>query len=382
MNVIAAVDSLKGSLTSLEAGKEVKRGILSAIPGAEVCVRPVADGGEGTVDALVAGMGGEIRKVSVTGPLGEPVRARYGILTHTAEGQDGVRTAVLEMAEAAGLPLVPIGKRNPMKTTTYGVGEMIIDALGQGCRRFIIGIGGSATNDAGFGMLRALGFEFYRETGEQVLETSDIAEISRIETKNKNPLLEECWFQVICDVVNPLCGKNGASHVFGPQKGANGRMAEALDQMLSHFSGVTEEYLGENHAEKPGAGAAGGMGFAFLAYLHAELKSGVEVILDTVISEEDLRWADVVVTGEGRFDAQTSMGKAPAGIAKQAKKYGCKVFVFAGSVAEEAMEQMPEYVDAAFSIQTAPVELKEAMRKDIAARNMRYTAEQVFRLLG
>lgn len=382
MNIIAAVDSLKGSLTSLEAGQAVKEGILSAIPEARVWVRPVADGGEGTVDALVSGMGGEIRNVSVTGPLGEPVQARYGILTDTAATQEGVRTAVLEMAEAAGLPLVPVEKRNPMKTTTYGVGEMIIDALEQGCRSFIVGIGGSATNDAGFGMLRALGFEFYKKNGEPVLETSDLAEISRVEKKNINPLLKECRFQVICDVTNPLCGKNGASYVFGPQKGADSQMAEALEGMLLHFAEVTEEYLGENHAEKPGAGAAGGMGFAFLAYLYAELKSGVDVILDTVISEEDLRRADVVVTGEGRFDAQTAMGKAPAGIAKRAKKYGCKVFVLAGSVAEETMKKLPEYVDAAFSIQTAPVELKEAMRKEIAARNMSYTAEQVFRLLG
>ncbi len=371
MHVIAAVDSFKGSMTSLQAGQAVKRGILSSIPDADVVIKPVADGGEGTVTSLTEGMQGETIRLSVTGPMGDPVVAQYGILAD--------QVAVLEMAQAAGLPLVPEEKRNPLLMTTYGVGEMILDALDRGCRRFIIGIGGSATNDGGTGMLSALGFRFEKEDGSCIAENAtELDQIMRIDPAMADPRLAECEFQIACDVTNPLCGENGASAVFAPQKGADEIMVKRLDQGLAHYAQKTAESLRRDDRNVPGAGAAGGLGFAFVAYLHAKLVSGVDLILDTVLDERELDWADVIVTGEGQLDAQTGMGKAPYGIAKRGKEHGCLVLALAGSVTTS--EKSP-YLDAVFSIQQGPVSLKEAMQTEAACKNMELTSRQVFGLL-
>lgn len=378
MNVIVAIDSLKGSLSSLQAGAAAKAGILRAIPAATVSVKPVADGGEGTVTALVSGLSGESVTIPVTGPLGETVEATYGILPD--------HTAVIEMAEAAGLPLVPAEKRNPMITTTYGVGEMILHALDEGCRSFIIGIGGSATNDGGTGMLRALGCRFRKADGSEIaLGAQELSELATIETEALDPRLKESHFSIACDVINPLCGPSGASYIFAPQKGADPATVRKLDTALAHLADITAVTLGTDLRDQPGAGAAGGLGFAFASYLNGTLRPGVDIVLDAVLSEAELRAADIVVTGEGRFDGQTAMGKAPIGIARRAKACGCKVIVLAGSVEHagaRAALQNPSLVDGVFPILPGAIPLEEAMREDVAFQNMEFTAEQVFRVIG
>lgn len=378
MKVIVAIDSLKGSLSSLEAGKAAEDGIKKAIPTAEVMIKPVADGGEGTVTALTTGLQGSLEKVAVTGPLGQKVEAAYGILPD--------KTAVIEMAEAAGLPLVPVDKRNPMETTTYGVGELISHAMDRGCSKFIIGIGGSATNDGGVGMLQALGCHFYKKDGTEICPgAEEIEEIARVDIGGMDRRLEECRFEIACDVTNPLCGERGASAVFAPQKGADARMVGRLDDALSHLADVTEEVLKTDNRNLPGAGAAGGLGFAFASYLGGDLRPGVEIVLDAVLPEKELSEADIVVTGEGRFDGQTAMGKAPVGIAKRAKEKDCMVLVFAGSIEPQGVRKVQDemqLVDGAFPILPGVMTLEEAMQKTVAYENMSYTAEQVFRLIG
>lgn len=378
MNVIVAIDSLKGSLRSLQAGAAAKAGILRAIPDATVSVKPVADGGEGTVNALVSGLSGRSVTIAVTGPLGETVEATYGILPD--------HTAVIEMAEAAGLPLVPAEKRNPMITTTYGVGEMIQHALDEGCRSFIIGIGGSATNDGGTGMLRALGCRFRKADGTDIAPgAQELAGLAAIETEALDPRLKESRFSIACDVTNPLCGSNGASYIFAPQKGADPATVRKLDSALAHLADITAATLGTDLRDQPGAGAAGGLGFAFASYLNGTLRPGVDIVLDAVLPESELRAADIVVTGEGRFDGQTAMGKAPVGIARRAKACGCKVIVLAGSVEHSgarATQQNPPLIDAVFPILPGAMTLEEAMHEDVAYENMEYTAEQVFRVVG
>ena len=378
MNVIVAIDSLKGSLSSLQAGAAAKEGILRAIPDATVSVKPVADGGEGTVTALVSGLSGESVTIPVTGPLGETVQATYGILPD--------HTAVIEMAEAAGLPLVPAEKCDPMLTTTYGVGELILNALDRGCRNFIIGIGGSATNDGGTGMLRALGCRFKNADGSDIaLGAQELTELATIETGALDSRLKESRFSIACDVTNPLCGSNGASYIFAPQKGANLATVQKLDTALAHLADVTAVTLGTDLRDQPGAGAAGGLGFAFASYLNGTLRPGVDIVLDAVLPEAELRAADIVVTGEGRFDGQTAMGKAPVGIARRAKACGCKVIVLAGSVEHSgarATQQNPPLIDAVFPILPSVMTLEEAMREEAAYENMEFTAEQVFRVVG
>lgn len=378
MKVIVAIDSLKGSLSSLEAGKAAEEGIKRAMPEAEIIIKPLADGGEGTVSALTSGLNGRLEKAEVTGPLGQKVKAVYGILPD--------KTAVIEMAEAAGLPLVPVDKRNPMETTTYGVGELISHAMDRGCRKFIVGIGGSATNDGGSGMLQALGCHFYKKDGTEICPgAEEIEEIARVDIGGMDRRLEECRFEIACDVTNPLCGERGASAVFAPQKGADARMVGRLDDALSHLADVTEEVLKTDNRNLPGAGAAGGLGFAFASYLGGDLRPGVEIVLDAVLPEKELSEADIVVTGEGRFDGQTAMGKAPVGIAKRAKEKDCMVLVFAGSIEPQGVRKVQDemqLVDGAFPILPGVMTLEEAMQKTVAYENMSYTAEQVFRLIG
>lgn len=375
MKVVIAIDSLKGSLSSMEAGMAIKDGILAAKPDAEVIVKPLADGGEGTTDALIEGMNGERIDLTVTGPMHTPVDAYYGYLKDT-------NTAVMEMASAAGITLVPDSEKNPLLATSYGVGEMINDAIQRGCRNFIIGIGGSVTNDGGIGMLKALGVRFLDENDEDAGEGGQaLAKVARIDVSGMNPLLKECHIQVACDVNNPLCGKNGSTYVYGPQKGVTEDMKKTLDEAMAHFARVTSETLENDYLNTPGAGAAGGLGYAFLAYTGAALTPGIELILDAVGLEEELSSADVVVTGEGRLDFQTAMGKAPVGVARLAKKYNAKVIAFAGSVTKEATACNKEGIDAFFPILRSVCTLAEAMDPVAARNNMTATVEQVFRLL-
>ena len=375
MKVVVAVDSLKGSLTSMEAGMAVRDGILLAKPDADIIVKPLADGGEGTTDALIEGMNGERIDLTVTGPTHTPVNAYYGYLKDS-------NTAVMEMASAAGITLVPDEARNPLLATSYGVGEMINNALQKGCRNFIIGIGGSATNDGGIGMLKALGVRFFDKNDLDSGEGGQaLAKVARIDISGLNPLLKECHIQVACDVNNPLCGPNGSTYVYGPQKGVTEDMKKQLDKDMEHFAKVTANTLGKDYRNTPGAGAAGGLGFAFLSYIGASLTPGIELILNAIRLEQELSNADVVVTGEGRLDFQTAMGKAPVGVAKLAKKYHAKVIAFAGSVTKDANACNKEGIDAFFPILRGVCTLGEAMEPAHARENMTAAAEQVFRLL-
>ena len=376
MKVVVAIDSLKGSLSSLEAGEAIKSGVLKAMPEAEVCVRPLADGGEGTVEALALGMGGELKTVEVTGPLGEKVNCLYGILEES-------KTAILEMSGAAGITLVADEMRNPLHTTTYGVGEVIKDAIANGCRHFIVGIGGSATNDGGIGMLQALGYGMLDKDGNQVpFGAKGIKEILTITDDHVIPELKECSFRIACDVTNPLCGERGCSAVYGPQKGATPEMVKEMDAWLSDYAKLVAEKYESADAEYPGTGAAGGMGFAFLAYTNAVLESGIKIILEETKLEDYVKDADIVITGEGRLDGQTAFGKAPIGVANIAKKFDKTVLAFAGAVTKDAVVCNEHGIDAFFPILRRIQTLQEAMTPEIARDNMVTTVEQVFRLIN
>lgn len=359
----------------MEAGNAAAKGI-EKVSDARIVVKPLADGGEGTTEALIEGLGGTYVSVDVTGPLGEPTRAKYGILS------DG-KTAVMEMAEAAGIILVKREDLDPSKATTYGLGEMILDAVHRGCREFIIGIGGSATSEGGVGMLQALGYEFTDEKGRPISPgIQELDKICRISDENVPGVLKECHFHIACDVENPLCGKKGAVYVFGPQKGVKEEEKEVFDRKMSHYADQTKAFTGIDHRLVKGAGAAGGLGFAFISYLPgAELKSGIDIVLDAIQLEEEVKDADIVITGEGRLDFQTAMGKVPVGVARLAKKYGARVIAFAGSVTEDAGECNQAGIDAFFPIVRGITTLDEAMVPENARRNMELSVEQVFRLL-
>lgn len=375
MKVVVAIDSFKGSLSSAEAGNAVKAGVLSAIPDARVIVKPLADGGEGTTDALIDGLGGTRIDLEVTGPMGTPVSAYYGYIPDQ-------KTAVIEMASAAGITLVPDAEKNPLAATTCGVGEMILDAIRRGCRKFIIGIGGSATNDGGLGMLKALGFTFLDENGNDVGEGAQaLSKIETISTENADPLLADCQFRVACDVTNPLCGPNGATYIYGPQKGVTKDLLLPIDQSMAHYAKITAQATGTQYLETSGAGAAGGLGFAFLSYLKAALIPGIDLILEAIHLEEELSDADVVVTGEGRLDHQTAMGKAPVGVARLARKYHATVLAFAGSVTKDASTCNDAGIDAFFPVIRGVTTLEEAMDPKNAQENLRATTEQVFRMI-
>jgi glycerate kinase len=460
MKVVIAIDSLKGSLTSLEAGNAAKEGVLKAHSDAEVIVMPLADGGEGTTDALIEGLGGERQIVEVTGPMSDKVQAYYGILGENdvdvnkdkainiskdtinkkVDDRNKEYTAVMEMATAAGITLVN-GEKNPLVATTFGVGEMILDAINKGCREFIIGIGGSATNDGGMGMLKALGYEFLDKNGNEVAEGAaglfEVAEIreknielsntttlnaahtlhmlnvpntpntpntpnalnalnaqnTKITTKvlpnadntntdkiNLHKVLSRCKFKIACDVNNPLCGENGATYIFGPQKGVTEAQKEPIDKAMKNYADVVTKFVRKDFSNVTGAGAAGGLGFVFVSFLGAELVPGVALICEAIHLEEVVKEADIVVTGEGRLDAQTMMGKAPAGVANIAKKYNKKVLAFAGSVSEDATQCNSKGIDAFFPIIRGVSTLEAAMDSENAAKNMTDTVEQVFRL--
>ena len=376
MNIVVAIDSFKGSLSSTQAGNVVKDAVLKVNPSHKVAVRPLADGGEGTVEALSSGVKGRIVELDVTGPLFNKVTANYFIM-------DENNTAVIEMASAAGLTLIEENLRNPLKTTTFGVGEIVLDAIKKGCRRFIIGIGGSATNDGGIGMLGALGYEFLDENGQNItLNGEGLKDIKTIVIDKVNPILKECVFRVACDVKNPLCGELGCSKVFAPQKGADDETVEQMDMWLKNYSLLVEKAFPYADSNFPGAGAAGGLGFAFKSFLNAQLDSGVKIILEETKLEEYIKNADLVVTGEGRLDYQTAMGKAPIGVAELSKKHNKKVIAFAGSVTDDATICNEKGIDAYFSIMQGISTLDEALNKNNAEKNLFNTAYQVFRILG
>ena len=376
MKAVIAIDSLKGSLSSIEAGQAIAEGIKKADAKVEVVIRPLADGGEGTVEALVCGMNGTLQHVKVTGPLGEPVVCEYGIIDET-------KTAVIEMSGAAGITLVPDTKKNPLYTTTYGVGEVIRDAIEKGCRRFIVGIGGSATNDGGIGMLQALGYGFLNKDGQQVpFGAIGLKELETITDTYVLPELAECEFKIACDVTNPLCGENGCSAVYGPQKGANPSMIMEMDKWLRYYAALAREKFPKADLNEPGTGAAGGLGFAFLTFTNAVLESGIKIVLEETKLESFVKDADVVVTGEGRLDFQTAMGKAPVGVAKLAKKFDSPVLAFAGSVTKDATECNKNGIDAFFPILRGISTLEEAMKTENAKQNLTDTAEQAFRLFN
>ncbi|MBO5588556.1 MAG: glycerate kinase, partial [Anaerovibrio sp.] len=364
MNIVIAIDSLKGSLTSLEAGKAIETGIKKVYSEAVTKVLPLADGGEGTVEALTLGMGGKLQSIEVTGPLGNKILAQYGILS------DG-KTAIVEMAAAAGITLVPDNKRNPLYTTTYGVGEILLDAMHKGCRHFIIGIGGSATNDGGVGMLQALGYDMLDADGNPVpFGAAGLKVLCRIDDSRVTPELKECSFRIACDVTNPLCGEKGCSAIYGPQKGASPEDIALMDKWMGDYARISKKKYSHADANAPGAGAAGGMGFAFLTFTNATLESGIEIVLAETKLEDHISKADLVITGEGRLDGQTVMGKAPVGVARIAKKYNKPVIAFAGCVTPEATACNEHGIDAFFPILRGVVSLSEAMEPKNARQNM------------
>lgn len=375
MKVIIAIDSFKGSLSTFASGAAAAEGIKAVYPDAETQICPLADGGEGTVDAIVSATGGKTCCVTVCGPLGRPTEAEYGV---TPDG-----CAVIEMSAAAGITLVDAAERDPLLATTYGVGEIIAHAIKvNGCRKFIIGIGGSATNDGGVGMLQALGFAFLDAEGKQIPRGArGLSELASIKTDTAIPELHDCDFHIACDVKNPLCGESGCSAVYGPQKGATPQMIKDMDGWLRQYALLTEKVTAKNEADYPGAGAAGGLGFAFVSYLNGHLTSGIELVMKMTGLEESVKDADVVITGEGRLDGQSCMGKAPIGVARVAKKYERPVIAFSGCVTQDAYLCNEHGIDAFFPIVRTPCTLEEAMDENNAYRNLRDTVEQAFRLI-
>jgi len=369
MKIIIAPDSYKESLSSLEVARQIEAGFKEIFPDAEYHMLPVADGGEGTVEALVAATGGRIRKARVSGPLGDAVDAFYGICG------DG-RTAVIEMAAASGLALVPPAGRNPLLTSSFGTGELIRHALDDGLRHLIIGIGGSATNDAGAGMLQALGVGLLDAKGEDLPAGGGaLGRLTKIDIGSLDPRLRDCEVEVACDVDNPLTGERGASAVFGPQKGATPAMVENLDANLALFARLVERDLGRSMDTVPGAGAAGGMGGALLAFLGARLRPGVEIVLDAIDLETLVRDADLVITGEGRIDRQSVYGKTPVGVARIARQQGVPVIALAGSLGPDAEDVLDCGIQALFSVVDGPCSLETALTT--AARNVRRTARHL-----
>ena len=374
MKAVIAIDSFKGSISSIEAGNAVAEGIRRVFPDADTIIKPVADGGEGTVEALVSGLNGQLCEAEVSDPLGRKMTAKYGVLPNN--------TAVIEMAAASGLTLIPPFVDAPMHTTTYGTGELILDAIKRGCRNFIIGIGGSATNDGGIGCLQALGFGMLDDNGRQVsFGAKGLSQLADITAASVIPELKECSFKVACDVTNPLCGENGCSAVFAPQKGAKAEMIPIMNGYLRNYAELTKKYNAAASPDTAGAGAAGGLGFALMYYLGAEFESGVDLIIRETKLEAAIKGADIVVTGEGCLDGQTAMGKAPVGIARIAKKYGKPVIAFSGAVKNGAELCNQNGIDAYFPVLRAVSTLEQAMDKTNAYRNLADTAEQVFRTI-
>ncbi len=373
MKIVVAPDSFKGSVSALVAADAIEQGVRRVFPEAIIEKVPMADGGEGTVQSLVDATGGHIQTHCVLAPLENEVDAKFGIL---ADGE----TAVIEMASASGLTLVTPDERNPLRTTTYGTGQLIHAALEAGCRRFIIGIGGSATNDGGVGMAEALGVRLLDANGKQIPRGGgNLEQLQSIDMTGLHPAISETETVVACDVNNPLTGPDGASHVYGPQKGATPKMIKTLDASLAHFDKVLVQTLGKSFNDIPGAGAAGGLGAGLMAFLNAELKLGVDIMIDAVNLKERVKGASVVFTGEGQLDFQTAFGKTPVGVAKVAKAHNIPVIAIAGGIAEGAEAVYEAGIDAMLGIVQEPMSLEVAVED--ATRLIADTAEQAARLV-
>ncbi|MFP4835895.1 glycerate kinase [Cronobacter dublinensis] len=367
--IVIAPDSFKESLSAMDVATAIEAGFREIYPQATYVRLPMADGGEGTVEAMVAATGGHIVQVPVTGPLGNRVEGFYGVL---GDGE----TAVIEMAAASGLHLVPPAQRDPRITTSFGTGELILAALDSGVKTIIIGIGGSATNDGGAGMMQALGARFLDSQQRGLLPGgASLASLEHIEMSGLDPRLAHTQFTVACDVDNPLCGAKGASAIFGPQKGATPEMVAQLDAALRRFGTTLEAATGKSIISAPGAGAAGGMGAALLGMLNAQLRPGIDIVTQTLGLAQAVRDADLVITGEGRLDSQSIHGKTPVGVARVAKQFQRPVVAIAGSLTPDYQVVHEHGIDAAFSVLDRIVTLEEAL--DDAARNLRVTARNV-----
>lgn len=372
MKIVIAPDSFKDSLEAAGVARAIAAGIKQAWPEAECIECPMADGGEGTMQAILAASQGELRHLTVRGPLGEAVEAGWGWLAQS-------RTAIIEMAQASGLQLVPTGQRDACRSSTWGTGELIAAALAAGAQRIVLAIGGSATNDAGSGMLRALGLRLLDADGQPLEEGGlALAKLARIDASDLDPRLAEVQVEVAADVDNPLCGPHGASAIFGPQKGATPEQVQALDQALGHFADHCRDLLGEDVRAFPGCGAAGGMGFAAKAFMAARFRPGVEVVAELAWLEALVEGADLVITGEGRFDAQTLRGKTPLGVARVAKRHQVPVVVIAGTLGEGYEQLYAHGIDAAFALTSGPMDLEQACTE--AERLLRARAGDIVRL--
>ncbi|HDR8116469.1 TPA: glycerate kinase [Bacillus cereus] len=369
MKVVIASDSYKESLKAIEVCEAIERGFRAIFPNAKYVKIPIGDGGEGTVESLVDATGGRIISISVTGPLRESVQAFYGV-------SKDKKTAFIEMAAASGLQHVPVEKRNPLITTTKGTGELILHALNQGVEYIILGLGGSATNDGGAGMLAALGVRFINDKGE-VIDPSGgtLHSIVAIDFSQMDPRLKGVKIEAACDVDNPLVGMQGASFVFGRQKGANIEMMKELDENLKHYANILKRYVSSDVSEIPGAGAAGGMGAAVISVLKGDLRRGIEIVLDYTNFDKHIEDADLIITGEGRIDEQTAYGKAPVGVAGRAKRFSVPVIAIGGSVSSDYSAVYEKGIDAVFSITTRPMTQEEAYR--VAEENIEMTTKNI-----
>ncbi len=375
MKIVLAPDSFKENLTSLQVAAAFEKGIKRVLPKANCIKVPMADGGEGTVQALVDATGGKFARKRVTGPMGDPVLARYGLLPDC-------ETAVIEMAAASGLPLVRDEEKNPMKSTSYGTGELILDAVKRGATKIILGIGGSATNDGGVGMAQALGIRFLDKQGSEIKKHGAggmLGKINDLDIKSLHPLVGKARIIVACDVNNPLCGKNGASYVFAPQKGATSSMIKKLDANLKHLGQLIEKKQGKKILHLKGGGAAGGMGAGLVAFAGGKMKSGIDIVMEATRVEQHIKGADLAITGEGRVDFQTAFGKTPAGIAKIARKHRVPAVVIGGGITDDANTIFAHGIDGLESACARDMSLEEAIARSKA--HLANAAERVIRLI-
>jgi len=374
MKIVIAPDSFKGSLTAPQVAEAIEAGFLLVFPSIVTDKLPMADGGEGTVASLVASSDGKMQQVSVLNPLGNQIPSEFGIM-------GDCQTAVIEMASASGLPLISQDQQNPMLTTTYGTGQLMHAALDTGCKKLIIGIGGSATNDGGAGMAQALGAKLLDTSGNQIgFGGGSLADIDKIDISGFDPRLSEVDVVVACDVSNTLTGKDGASYVYGPQKGATLDMAEVLDRNLAHFASIIKRDLDQSVADIPGAGAAGGLGAGLIAFAGAKLQAGIDIVLEVTDFASRIQGSDLVITGEGRLDYQTAFGKTPAGVAKIAQQHNIPVIAIAGSVTEDIDKLYAIGIDAVVDIFHEPMSLETAMVN--ASKLITIAAERAARLIG
>jgi glycerate kinase len=373
MKIVIAIDSFKGSASSNELALHIQKGIRQVYKESKIIICPIADGGEGTIEALSSTDGAKIIGTTCKDPLGYDIQAEYVILED--------KTAVIEMASASGLTLVPESKRDPRITSTYGTGDLVKDAIKHGCRKFIIGIGGSATNDAGLGMLRSLGFRFLNSSNQEITFAKYLDRIVTIDKTEVLKELDECEFKIACDVNNPLFGENGAAYIYGGQKGADALMIEYLDKQLKAFAALVEKDTDKKLSLQPGAGAAGGLGFGFLAFLNSELKSGIKIILEQVKFEDKIKGSHFVITGEGKIDKQSTMGKVLDGIGTICKKEGVICIALTGNCDESVLNIHEIGITSVFSIINSPISLKEAMNKGNTLKLIQKKSEQIFRLI-